>query len=235
MHRTSLGLSAIALAIGFNIPFALLAGRFDYPDILRQPADQVLQAFAAGGPALVLIWYAFALSAMALIPFSIALAFASPGQNRLGLSVGVAITGSLAGFAQALGLIRWVFAVPMIAAAHVAPGATEAQRAATETAFVLLNQWGGVGVGEHMGQLLTVLWIALSALLRAHRGSGWLARAETLLAAAAILGIGIGLGEGLALVTGGPAEAFALFTIAGYMAFTLWLILVGINLIRRPA
>ena len=35
----------IALAVGFNLPFALLAARLDYPDILRQPVPEVLTAF----------------------------------------------------------------------------------------------------------------------------------------------------------------------------------------------
>ena len=49
------GLAAAALAVAFNVPYALLTARFDYPDILRQPAAEVLAAFHAGGPGLVLI------------------------------------------------------------------------------------------------------------------------------------------------------------------------------------
>lgn len=176
MRRTPLGLSAIALAIGFNIPFALLAARFDYPDILRQPAAEVLAAFADGGTGLVLIWYGFALSAMAMIPFAIALAFTPACETRPGLRTGAAIVGALAGFAQAAGLVRWVFAVPVLARLHADPATGEAGRAAAETGFLLLNQWGGVGIGEHMGQMLTVLWVALVALDRNAGARGWLER-----------------------------------------------------------
>ncbi len=38
--RRMTGVSAITLAIVFNIPYALLAARFNYPDILRQPAGE---------------------------------------------------------------------------------------------------------------------------------------------------------------------------------------------------
>lgn len=64
-HRSSIvGAGAIALSIGFNVPYALLASTFDYPTILRRPAGEVLLAFAAGGADLVLVWYAFFLSAV---------------------------------------------------------------------------------------------------------------------------------------------------------------------------
>jgi Domain of unknown function (DUF4386) len=45
-----------------------LARGFDYPDILRQPTRQVLARFAAGGSRLVLLWWAFAMSAVLLAP-----------------------------------------------------------------------------------------------------------------------------------------------------------------------
>ena len=54
MQRTLLGAAALSLAIAFNLPFALLASSFDYPDILRRPAGEVLDAFAAGGAPLIL-------------------------------------------------------------------------------------------------------------------------------------------------------------------------------------
>ena len=49
MDRKIVGGSLIALAVGFNLPFALLAARFDYPDILRRPVAEILTAFQAGG------------------------------------------------------------------------------------------------------------------------------------------------------------------------------------------
>lgn len=47
--------------------------------------------------------------------------------------------------------------------------------------------------------------------------------------AAAIL---VGTGEGLMLAVGQSGEAFALVTIAGFVAVTLWLIATGIGTIR---
>ena len=47
----------LVLPVAYNLFFTLLACGFDYPDILRQPTDQVLARFAAGGSRLVLIWW----------------------------------------------------------------------------------------------------------------------------------------------------------------------------------
>jgi hypothetical protein len=139
MPTLPLGLAALHPAVAFNLPFALLAARFDYPDILRRPAGEVLEALAAGGPPLVLTWYAFALSAVGLIFLAPDLALTTAdGQRRPGLALGDALIGALAGLAQAIGLLRRVLAVPALAAAHAALPETEtAARAALESDFAL--------------------------------------------------------------------------------------------------
>jgi hypothetical protein len=45
MSETVTGLVLIAVPILFNVAFAMLAQRFDYPDILRQPTGEVLKRF----------------------------------------------------------------------------------------------------------------------------------------------------------------------------------------------
>ncbi len=142
---------------------------------------------------------------------------------RPALAVGAAVSGALAGLAQAIGLSRWVFAVPALAREH----AESATRAAAEQAFALLNAWGGVAIGEHLGQLLTALFVLQVALMQ--RGerrpvAGWLG----FLSAALIF---IGAGEGLAIALGQPGETFALATTAGFLGLTLWLIATGVGLI----
>ena len=58
----------IALPIAFNGAFAALAATFDYPDVLRRPTGEVLERFAQGGSRLVLLWWAFAMTAILLAP-----------------------------------------------------------------------------------------------------------------------------------------------------------------------
>src|SRR4249919_2975704 len=109
MSTTTLaGLFLIAVPLAFNSAFALLGTRFDYPDILRRPTAEVLARFRAGGTALVLLWWAFALTAVLMIPLVVLLVLAIGDANGTVLVVG-AVTGIVAAEVQVLGLIRWPF------------------------------------------------------------------------------------------------------------------------------
>jgi hypothetical protein len=208
------GAATIATAFAFNAAFAALAATFEYPDILRAPAEAVLTAFAAGGTSLILTWYAFALCAIAMIPVSLVIAL---HRGLTPARVAAAILGALAGLAQAIGLLRWVFAVPKLAEA-------DGNR---EVAFLILNQWGGVAIGEHLGYLLTAGFLV--AMTIADRADGSLIRPALAVTSAAL--ILVGAGEGLALVIGGPAEVLSAASVAGYLGFSAWLIIAGLAMI----
>jgi hypothetical protein len=225
-----LGLAAIAFAIAFNIPFATLSATFEYPDILRRPAGEILTMFNAGGVSLILTWHAFAVAALVLVPLSVALSMrngrivASPA-----LAIGAAIAGSLAGLAQAIGLWRWVFVVPSLASAYVDPAATEATRAAAENTFNLINLYGGVAIGEHLGQLLTALFALLLSLVQLREGNS----VTAIIGFGAAAAIAIGTNEGLAIALAKSGDIFGLVTILGFLGLSAWLIATGLTLIRR--
>jgi hypothetical protein len=227
--RPITGVCAIALAILFNAPFSILAATYNYPDVLRGPPGEALDLFQAGGAQLIMTWHAFALSALALAPLAIALSI-TPQRvaNTPALAIGAAITGAMAGLAQAIGLWRWVFVVPGLAREH-AEGAPDAQLAA-ERAFAVLNQYGGVAIGEHLGQWLTALFILMLSLVQ------WRERARIAasIGFAAAAAIAAGTHEGVAIALGQSGEPYALVTIAGFIGFTLWLIATGIGLFRAP-
>lgn len=212
---TATGLAAITLAVCFNIPYALLASVFEYPAILRSPPSEVLARFAQGGPMLVLIWYGFVLAALALIPMSIALAI-TPQRlaQRPALALGAAVSGALAGTLQAVGLARWVFVVPLLADAGVA----------NEHSFAMLNAYGGVAIGEHLGQMLTAAFVVQLALLQHHEGHREIAAIGIVTALLLMLGTG----EGLAMALGQSGDALSFATIAGFLGLTAWLILIGL-------
>lgn len=225
------GWSAIALAIAFNLPYVLLAVWFDYPGILRRPAGDVLTAFDAGGPWLVLTWYSFYLCALAMVPLAISLAFAQQTWTKSpATAVGAAITGSLAGIVQAIGLSRWIFVIPAMARQHADPATSDAARSALEITFDALNLWAGVAIGEHTGQLLTCLWVGLS-LRPLSADPGGLARVAQASGLVAILGIGFGTGEGLALALAAPSDLFSVGTIVGYLSLSIWLLATGLVLL----
>ena len=230
-RQTVLGLSAIALAIAFNIPYSVLAVTYNYPDVLRGSAFDALDLFAKGGPALVLTWHAFALIALALMPFAMAVSLTTKRLNHhTGLAIGAAVAGALAGLTQAMGLWRWVFVIPSLARTHADPAASPEAKAAAERAFEVLNLYGGVAIGEHMGQLLTALFVILFALIQWREAHKISAMTGFVTAATIVLGTQ----EGVAIALGQSGELFSIATIIGYLGLTLWLIQTGMTHLRRP-
>jgi hypothetical protein len=222
------GILLIALPIAFNGAFAALAATFDYPDILRRPTDEVLARFREGGDGLVLLWWAFAMTAAVLAPVAVLLASALQGANETLLVVG-ATTGVLAALVQLLGLIRWPFLVPYLARVAADPGTSPARREAVDVVFQAFNRYLGVAVGEHLGYLLSGTWSILVglALTQASVAPGWLGI------------VGVIIGALLALCSlefvgrfepAGWKLAGALTPIA-YIAWSLWLIATGVALL----
>jgi len=167
--RSVSGALLIAVPLIFTAGFTGLQMTFDYPDILRHPAGEVLTRFAQAGWDLHVYWYAMMVAAVGLVPASIATGLHLWKRDSLlaGLSIGF---GALAGLVQALGLIRWVMLTPVLAASYTAPGATEMDKAMAVSLFDATNAYLGVGVGEHLGYLFTGVWTLLvSALILSDR------------------------------------------------------------------
>jgi Domain of unknown function (DUF4386) len=176
MSATSVaGLLLVVVPLGFNAAFSLLAARFDYPGILRRPTADVLARFSAGGTPLVLTWWAFALTALLMVPlvllFTRAIDDADPTLLAVSTTVGV-----LAALVQFLGLVRWPFLVPYLARTIADPDASPARREAVDVVFQSFNRYLGVAVGEHLGYALTGAWTTLAgiALTQTAAAPGWL-------------------------------------------------------------
>ncbi|MFN8678581.1 MAG: DUF4386 domain-containing protein [Thermomicrobiales bacterium] len=222
--RTLTAALLILVPVLFNVFFFLLQSSFGYPDILREPAPDILSRFAAGGTSLLAIWYGFALTPALFIPAAVLLRRAFPGESPLlALATPFAI---VAGIAQVLGLLRWPFLVPGLAQAYLDSAASEATRDAVLVVFTAFHQYAGVAVGEHLGYLATGAWtlVIAGAMLAGapfRRWLGWMG-------IVAALGILAGLLEPAGFALGGTINAFA------YILWSLWLIATAIVLLRAP-
>jgi hypothetical protein len=219
----------IVVPIAFNLAFFELGRVFDYPNILRKEPDEILRRFAAGGSGLLVRWQVLLISALGMLPLAVLLAVllgAPPALTALSIVVGAA-----AALVQALGLVRWPFAVPELARRYLAAEGPDADatRRTIEVVFATLHRLLGVGIGEHLGYLLTGLWTLLLAvsILATAVLPGW-------------LGV-IGLPIGVALLIGtlefvGPNEkdgwplAGTIVPIA-YIAWSVWLVALGVFLL----
>jgi hypothetical protein len=239
--RRAAGTLLVIVPLAFTVCFTLLQQLFEYPAILRQPTADVLNRFAAGGKPLVGVWYALTLSAVAFVPLTLLVhrvlaaslrsGPASAGDNRLVdrdtptlLWVGT-VFGVIAGVAQTLGFLRWPFLVPHLAQAYLAPGASDAQRAAAGMAFEAFHRYAGMAVGEHLGYLSTSIWTLLVAVVILR--TGLLPRLLGIVGVVLAMGIAAGLGEPAGWTLGGTINTLS------YLAWAVWLIACGVTLLVR--
>jgi hypothetical protein len=235
MTRNLSGLLAGGALIAFlvlaNVAYGSLIAIFDYDDILREPVGTVLGRFSAGGGPLILAWAGFAWSALLFVLAAplVGRAFA----ERHGQTVWIATAaGAASGLVQAIGLFRWVFVVPHLARDYAAPGASDADRAAIAHVYDTLNQYGGVALGEHLGQVLLVAW-SLGIIAACWRAGGLL-KWTSLLGLASVPMWIVGQTELYATVMPGLQVVEA--TPLAFMTWMVWVLALAISLIvQRPA
>lgn len=228
--RRTTGALFVLSAVSFAVAASVLAATFEWPDILREPADVVLPAFAAGGTPLVWTWFAVAWT-YALIAVPVLLLPAALDLRADPVLAAATAVGAASALLSLVGFLRWVFVVPPLAASFTA---TEdaAVRAAAEAAWTAQHQLGGALLGEHLGQLLALAWSATVSIVVLRTGvlPRWVG-VSGLVASALYLA-----NQGDVLATAVPG--FPVWDLAGLLgssAWGLWVVLLGlVLLVRRP-
>ena len=226
LHRMTGGLFVTG-ALAFAGAATVLSSTFDWPDILREPADVVLPAFVAGGTSLVWTWFATAWTyAVLLVPILLLpTALGRRGDPALRAATYVGATSVVLSL---IGFLRWVFVVPPLADSYVTGDATT--RAAVDAAWTAQHQFGGALLGEHLGQLLVIGWsVTLSIVIL---------RSRVLPRSLGVTGLAVSavylLNQGDILATAVPG--FPVWDLAGLLGSTgwgLWVAAVGVILFRR--
>jgi hypothetical protein len=231
--RKIVGALLISGAIAVNIPYTLLIMTFDYPDILRAPTGDILTRFADGGSGLIWTWLAFAWVGLpiliGILVLPRALGVDQPGSRGQTTSKLATVFGVSGAAVQIVGLLRWAFVVPLLAKTYTTPQATEATREAVAAVFLAVHQYGGVILGEHIGQAFTIIWMILLSvsLLRQGLLPRWVSWAGFLASGVYALA----QGELLATVV----QDFPYWGEAGFVGSMMWLgwlIVLGIILVR---
>lgn len=225
-RQNFIGLLLIVGSIGVFIPYTILTMIFDYPDILRKDAGTILQQFHAGGSTLIFTWWAFAILGLPLL-----IAYVLIGQvleRSLGFIRWVTTIGVISGIVQIIALLRWVFVIPVIANTYMT--GDDSTKMAAVVSFRTVHQFGGVLLGEHIGQLFTIIWtimisIAFLKLKFFPQWISWLGILSSLIYLLAQL-------ELFATVIPG----FPVWDMAGFIGSTLWLLwllITGIMFLRK--
>ena len=210
-----IGLLLILGAVGVFIPYTILTIIFDYPDILRQDPGFILTKFHEGGASLIFIWFLFAILGIPLI-----IAYILIGQkleNKLSFVRWATTLGVISGIAQIIGLLRWTFVVPILSSNFVT-AVNEGSKESIKTVFQAVHQFGGVLLGEHIGQLFTIIWtimiaIAFDKLRLFPKWIVWLGYISSVIYLFA-------QAEGFETVI----PNFPVWNMAGFIGSTLWLI-----------
>ena len=195
------GVLFILFSVLLNVPYWLLTQNFEYDDILRKPTNYVLTQFHAGGTGLILTWFFFALGALLFVPAS-ALLQKVLGREDTPYLAAATLMGVMSAVLQSVGLMRWVFVIPILAKLYVDPAASEPTRAAVFVVYQAVHQYGGVLIGEHLGQILLVGWT---------------------------------LGVGVAMLRSPLFKPWVETAAIGFMLWEIWLIVVGVFLLRARA
>jgi Domain of unknown function (DUF4386) len=202
------GLLVLAVVL-VNAAFIGLGSVFEYPDILQEDADEILDKFRADEGTIVALFSMLALGAALLAPIAVIVGrLADNDLGRWSIRVGIA-----AAAVQVIGLLRWPLIVPGLA-----------DDDDTDT-FETIHTWLGTVVGETFGYALTAVWTVLIIFALGRRLAGrWF---EFLGLAAAVL---IALGVLVPLDV--PGADFANFV--GYVLWSLWLLALAVLLWRMP-
>lgn len=226
-NNKTIGILLIASAIALLIPYTMLTVIFEYPDILRQDTATILTKFNQGGNSLIWTWFAFAVTGLPLIP-----AYIMMGQkyeNKAPLVRMATTIGVIGLLVQMIGLLRWTFVVPVLADTFVT-ATDEATKAAAIVSFKTIHQFGGVLLGEHLGQLFTIAWTVMMTISFAKLK--WMPKWVNVLGIISSVIYLLAQAELFETVMKG----FPVWEMAGFIGSTLWLvwlIVVGVMFIKK--
>ena len=166
MNRKLTAALLIAAAVLTNLAFTMLGTVFNYPDVLKEPVEDILTAFRASQGSVTLWFVVLAVSAALFAPIAVGVGrLSSHPAMRGAVPVGIA-----AAVVQVVGLLRWPLLVPGYAVD--ATSANPAVAAAAQDSFLTAHRILGNLIGETLGYLLTAAWtiLVLVALGRAFAG-----------------------------------------------------------------
>ncbi len=224
-RRTGTGLLLVASALLSILGYAILAPAFDWPAVLDEPGVTALDKYVDAEAAIRTGFYVMALASLVLVPAAFGLQ-AAVSRDRAAARA-VTAFGVLAAFAQMLGWLRWVVAVPMQADAWVAARGDETARTAVATAYDTLNAYAGGTLGEHLGWLLQGIW-AVGVFVLALRATGiprWVSVIGLVLSAiwAALVPFATAVGD----------DTLETLGLNVYTAWYVWLLVLGVIVAAR--
>lgn len=198
--------------------FFILAPAINWPASLDEPPAVILPLILDQSGAVFAGYLSYLIHALALIPLAILLRDALRLDGAMGRAV--VTLGVLAGVAKALGIVRWLFLMPGLAAAYTDPAATPATKDAIAVVYEAFNAYAG-GVGELLGVgLFAGIWtivISVAVLRQGWTVIGYAGLGAAVLLLSTLLSV-VGIESPVMLTLSGILWQF--WTLA--LAITIW-------------
>ncbi len=153
------GASLLLAAIGFIAVFSILAGSFDYPDILDRSAGEVLPRLLTLGTSGRAVWALYAAIPLLLVPAAAGLSVLHDAPEHRTVVRLASLLAVLSGISMTVGLVRWPSVQWELAQAWGT--ASPDQRATLSVLYDGANMMLGRYIGEFLGELLLNLMFVL--------------------------------------------------------------------------
>jgi Domain of unknown function (DUF4386) len=214
----------IAEIITVTVPVAILGNKFNFPDILRQPAAAAFTLFKLNEKFIVSGYYVFLISSFLFIPLSYLLRHAfkeSDAQTTSRLLVGCGIATTLF---QSIGFIRWIFTMPYLTESYFS---NPENQGIITIMYETLNRYAGMSIGEHLGFLAMGSWtICLGILiLKDVRFYNWVGLTGIFTGLLLVISVAEHFG-------GTQAQFFGKLNFIANTLWTVWLAIIAVMLIR---
>ncbi len=214
----------LTMMVTVTAPVIILGATFNFPDILRQPAENAFKLFRENQTIIVFGYYIFLLSSLLFIPLTIVLQkvlFQTKSKTALNLFVGFGLATAIF---QCIGFVRWIFVMPFLTESYF--NNHESQKTIT-IIYEMLNRYAGMSIGEHLGFLVMGCWtICLGLMLLKHpKFNKWMG--YTGLAIGFLLIVSI-----LEHFGGMLASTFADLNMIANTLWTIWLIVIAVFIYR---
>jgi hypothetical protein len=147
-------------------PLIILGAAINWPASLDEPAAVNLPLILEQYPSVMIGYGIYLVYSLLFWPVAYLTGRVIVGDDTHNPLVQIANGfAALSTFARALGIVRWLFAMPVLARLYTAPAVTPELQASLSALYDMLNAYAG-GVGELLGvSLFAVIWLVLIAVL----------------------------------------------------------------------
>lgn len=161
--------AAIFLIIEFSIlflPLFILGSSINWPASLDEPASVNLPLILENYTSMMTGYGIYLVYSILFWPVAYLTGRVIVGNDTnnilFKIANGFAVLSTLA---RSLGIVRWLFTMPVLAKLYISPDATDASRSTISMLYEMLNSYAG-GIGELLGvSLFAVLWLVLISIL----------------------------------------------------------------------